>query len=197
MDTLRRLRFVTERYPHLQGLRLVPLGFPFLISGAWRSGSLAGIPEITGIAPRYLFLLLLIAAMAVSALAGRYYRRQFGTVQPHPRLGGALALVGFAAALALSVWLQDAFQPAIPLPMVVIGLSVGLLGLAGGHVRWHYLALAALCLMFASSGVLGVPIDTRDALLDNLIGLGLIVIGLGDHLLLRRTLEPVSRVEAV
>ena len=81
--------------------------------------------------------------------------------------------------------------------MIVIGLSVGLLGLAGGHMRLHYLALAALCLVFAGSGALGVPIDTRDALFDNLIGLGLIVIGLGDHLLLRRTLEPVSRVEAV
>lgn len=197
MDTFRRLRFVTERYPHLQGLRLVPLGVPFLISGAWRSGRFAGIPEITGIAHRYLFLMLLVAALAVSAFASRYYRRQFGSVQPYPRVGAALALVTFAAALGISVWLQDTFRPAIPLPMVAIGLSLGLLGVAGGYVRVHYLALSALCLVFASSGAFGVPMETRDALLDNLIGLGLIIVGLGDHLLLRRTLEPVSRVEAV
>lgn len=197
MDTLRRLRFVTERYPHLQGLRLVPLGIPFLVSGAWRSGSFADIPQATGIAPRYWFLVLLVAALTTSALAGCYYRRQFGTVQPRRRLGGAIAFGTFAAALAGSAWMQDTLQPVIPLPMIVIGLSLGLLGVAGGQVRAHYLVLSALCLLFASFGAFGVAIEIRDALLDNLIGVGLIIIGLGDHLLLRRTLEPVSRVEAV
>lgn len=197
MESLRRLRFVTERYPHLQGLRLVPLGFPFLISGAWRSGSLAGIPEITGIAPRYLFLLLLIAAMVVSALAGRYYRRQFGTVQPQGGVRRATGVVVFLAAFVAAGWAQDAFALVVALPAALVAVALAWLGFAGGHVRMHYLALAALCLVFASLGALGIPIDTRDALLDNLIGLGLIVIGLGDHLLLRRTLEPVSRVEAV
>jgi hypothetical protein len=80
---------------------------------------------------------------------------------------------------------------------VVIAVALGWLGVTGGQPRAHYLALAGLCLVFAALGALGISVETRDALLDNLIGVGLIVIGIGDHMLLRRTLEPVSRVEAI
>ena len=197
MDTLHRLRFVTERYPHLQGLRLVPLGFPFLISGAWRSGSFAEVPDTLGVAPRYLFLALLAVALALSALAARYYRRQFGTVQPQRRVRRAVAFGLFAGGLAAAAWMQDAVAPAIALPTVVIAVALGWLGVTGGQPRAHYVALAGLCLVFATLGALGISVETRDALLDNLIGVGLIVIGIGDHMLLRRTLEPVSRVEAI
>lgn len=197
MESLRRLRFVTERYPHLQGLRLVPLGVPFLVSAAWRSGSFADVPAFLGIPPRYLFLALFATALAMSGLAGRYYRRQFGTVQPQGGVRRAAGVLVFLAAFVAAVWAQDVFALVVALPAVLVAVALAWLGFAGGHVRVHYLVLAALCLVFASLGALGVPIDTRDALLDNLIGLGLIIIGLGDHLLLRRSLEPVSRVEAV
>ena len=121
MDDFERLRYVTERYAHLKGLRLVPLGISFLASAAWRDGQLRRGP----------------------------------------------------------------------------GTAAACIGISGGHPRTHYLALAAVCLIFATLGTSGVPIHARDVLLDDLIGIGLIVVGIGDHLLLRRTLEPVTHVETV
>jgi hypothetical protein len=44
MHRLLRLRYVTERYEQLQGLRLVPLGIPFLLSSAWREGLFTWVP---------------------------------------------------------------------------------------------------------------------------------------------------------
>jgi hypothetical protein len=42
-----------------------------------------------------------------------------------------------------------------------------------------------------------VPFHTREVLLDRLVGAGLVVIGVGDHLILRLTLVPVSHADAV
>jgi hypothetical protein len=197
MHDLQRLRFVTERYPHLQGLRLIPLGLPFLVSAAWRDGQLAWVPGTHGPGAGFWFFGLMIAALSLSVALGRYYRRRFGSVQPARQATGALLGLLFLALFFGSLWTQDLLSPKLSLPAIVIGTALGYVGVAGGQLRTHYIALAALCLCFATLGSFGVPLHARDVLLDDLIGIGLIVIGVGDHLLLRRTLEPVSHVETI
>jgi hypothetical protein len=54
-----------------------------------------------------------------------------------------------------------------------------------------------LTFIFAALGSFHVSLSTRSILLDELFGLGLIVIGLGDHLLLRRAMEPEGHVRAL
>lgn len=197
MYDLERLRFVTERYPHLQGLRLVPLGVVFLLSAAWRDGQLQRMSDVAGHAAGFWFMGLLIAALTISSVLGRYYQRHFGTVQPQHRAKDPLLFILFVALFAAAVWVQDNLRSHLSLPLVVIGTLLAYLGLAGGQRRGHYLALAAGCLVFANLADFGVPVHARSVLLDDLIGVGLIVIGLGDHLLLRRTLEPVPHVDTI
>jgi hypothetical protein len=48
MHDVRRLPYVTEHHPSLEGLRVVPLGVPFLTSAAWRAGWLAWWPWTAG-----------------------------------------------------------------------------------------------------------------------------------------------------
>lgn len=197
MDELQRLRFVTERYAHLQGLRLVPLGIPFLISAAWRDGQLAWVPGTEGHGAGYWFALLMLLALGISGAVGGSYREHFGSVQPAHPWKAVLALFAFLAVFLGSVWAQQTYGWIVSLPAILIGTALGYLGVVGGQPRTHYLALSALCLVFAMLGSFGVPFHARDVLLDDLIGIGLIVIGVGDHLLLRRTLEPVSHVQTI
>ena len=197
MDEFERLSYVTRRYAHLQGLRLVPLGIPFLASAAWRDGQLRWVPGTSGEGPTYWFVGLFLAALVVASAMTLYYRRRFGTVHQERGLRGPLLLSGFLLVFALSFWLQTILPAAVSWPAIVIGTALAYIGMSGGHPRTHYLALAAVCLVFATLGTFGVPFHVRDVLLDDLIGIGLIVVGIGDHLLLRRTLAPVAHVETI
>ncbi len=194
MDDLKRLRFVTERYPHLQGLRLLPLAVPFLISALWRNGQLAGFPGTAGRGAAYWFLGLTLAALVVSTLMGTYYSRRFGSVEPTTRVHSLLAGVGYLSVLAAAIWAQDQFQTTLSIPIVLIALGLCYVGATGGQLRTHYLALGALALLFAALGPFGASFHAREVLLDALIGFGFILIGVGDHRLLRGTLQPVAHV---
>jgi hypothetical protein len=197
MQTARRLRFVTSHYTHLQGLRLVPLAVPFLISAAWRSGQLSWVPGTEDNGSSYWFVLLMALAVIAAGRIGRYYREHFGHVQPIHRLRGALGFAVFLGIFLFTVSLQQTYHFPISLPATALACGIGYVGMVGGEPRAHYLALAALCCIFATLGTFGVPFTIRDVLLDQLTGVGLIVVGVGDHLLLRRTLEPVTHVESV
>jgi hypothetical protein len=194
---LQRLHFVTERYPHLQGLRLVPLGLPFLLSAAWRAGQLSWVPGTSGSGAGLWFLGLLLVGLMCAVALGTYYRERFGSVQPVRTFTGPLAALLFAGVFLFSLWTQDTLSPSISLPAAAVGLGLGCLAVVGGQVRTHYLALAALCVAFATLGSLGVSFHARDLLFDDLVGIGLIVAGIGDHRLLRRTLAPVSHGQAI
>jgi hypothetical protein len=194
MDQLRRLRFVTERYEHLQGLRLVPLGIPFLISSAWRDGELAWVPWTHGNGARLWFLALLGVAFSVSVRLRGYYQRHFGDVQAVGSLSGPLATIVFLALFLLAASLPDS---PVSMPAIIVALGLAYVGLAGEERRLHYLVVALFVAIFACLGALGVPGPDREVLFDELAGVGLIVIGAGDHALLRRTLVGVSHVTAV
>jgi len=197
MDHLQRLRYVTERYEQLQGLRLVPLGIPFLLSSAWRSGHLTSVPWTSGIGPRIWFVFLVAAAVALSLATKTYYERRFGDVQSALTIKTPLAAFVFTALFILSVSLPRDVQATVSIPAVIIALGLGYLGMVGGLLRHHYLMIALCVVVFAALGPFGVPLHTRAVLWDELIGIGFVVIGVGDHLLLRRTLVPVAHVNAL
>jgi hypothetical protein len=197
MDHLQRLRYVTERYEQLQGLRLVPLGIPFLLSSAWRGGRLTWVPWTTGIGARMWFVTLVASALALSLLAKTYYERRFGDVQSAVTLKAPLAAFVFTALFIVSAALRPEVQSAVSIPAVIIALGLGYVGMAGGVLRPHYLTMAVGVGLFAFLGPLGIPVHTREVLWDQLIGTGFVVIGAGDHLLLRRALMPVGHVNAL
>jgi hypothetical protein len=197
MDRLQRVQFVVRRYPHLQGLRLVPLGILFLASGVWRGGQQPlGSMLASAHAARWFaaaFMLALIIAVAL----GRYYRARFGSVEPLQNLQGFLAAVGFVAILSAALWMQTTFEWDVSAPLVVLGAALAYVGVAGGYLRVHYLAVALGCMVLATLGMLGVSLQIRLVLLDYLIGAGLILVGIGDHVFLRNTLEPYSHARTV
>ena len=197
MDQLERVQFVVKRYPHLQGLRLLPIGLVFLASGAWRDGYMRWWPGAANAAGARWFAGAFVVALLIAVALGRYYRARFGSVQPLPNVHRFLSAVGFAAILVAAVSVQTILHWDISAPFVVIGAALGYVGVAGGYMRPHYLAVAAACVLFATLGTFGVTLHTRLVLLDYLIGGGLIAVGIGDHLVLRNTLEPYPHVRTV
>ena len=186
MDDLRRIRYVTEHYEQLQGLRLLPLSVPFLLSSLWRLAP-SGATTLPGTA----WTLLLVSAFAASALIGRYYARQFG--QAHPfRWWSVLQIVAGTAAFFALEWLQEIRPFPVPLPVLFIAVVLARVGTAAGWLRSHYLWIAAACALFGLLPVLGVPLDLRAAALDGLIGGGLAVAAIGDDRVLRRVMATRS-----
>jgi len=197
MDHLQRLRYVTQRYEQLQGLRLVPLGIPFLLSSAWRSGHLTSVPWTSGLGPRIWFVSLVVAAVTLSLVTKTYYERRFGDVQSAMTMKAPLAAFVFTALFILSASLPPDVEASVSIPAMIIALGLGYVGMVGGLFRPHYLTVAVCVVLFAALGPLGVPLHTRAVLWDQLTGIGFVVIGVGDHLLLRRTLVPVAHVDAL
>jgi hypothetical protein len=183
MDDLRRIRYVTEHYEQLQGLRLLPLGVPFLLSSLWRLTHPALEPFLSASG----WALLLASAFVLSALIGRYYARHFG--QAHPlRWRTVLPLVAVTAAFFWLEWLQELRPLPVPLPVLFVAVVLARIGMAAGWLRSHYLFIAAACAMFALLPLLGVPLEIRAAALDGLIGGGLAVAAIGDDRVLRRVM---------
>jgi hypothetical protein len=194
MDHLQRLRYVTERYEQLQGLRLVPLGIPFLLSAAWRDGRLTWVPGTQGMGAHMWFLALFSAALTLSLIAKRYYRLHFGNVHAAMGVKAPLAVFVFAGLFIVAASLQEDLRSPVSIPAVIIALGLGYLSVVGGQLRPHYLTVAVSMAVFAVLGLFGVPLHARSVLLDQLTGLGFIVSGIGDHLMLRNTLVPVPHV---
>jgi hypothetical protein len=181
-----RMAYVTEHYAQLQGLRLVPLGIPFVASAFWRTGLL---PWRFGDAShaRAWFFLSFAVALALSVLIGRLYRRWFGAMPPRASRSGAVTLATCFVGVVAFAWRSPPPSPLF-VPAVFVGLAFGRLGCVEHGLRRHYIGLAAACWLFAITPALGVPPPARRVALDFLIGLGLIVAGLGDHAVLQRLL---------
>ena len=184
MNDLRRIRYVTEHYRQLQGLRLLPLSARFLLSLLSR---IAG-PPARPLLPPAGWGLLVVASLAASLAIGRYYTQRFGDAPAPLWRTGAATLLGVAAALLWLAWLQEWHPVPVSLPVIFLAIVLARLGLAGGRARVHYLWIAIGCGAFALLAPLGAPLDVRAAAFDLLVGGGLIVAAIGDDRVLRNAM---------
>src|SRR5678815_3470673 len=135
MGQLKTLHYVAARYPHLQGLRLLPLAIPFIASAAWRIGWLQWLPGTDGHGAGRWFFGAFAVALVVSWAMSAYYRHRFGVVVTVHRMRAALRTLVFAAALVVTLALPLDYASTISLPMVVIATGIAAVGLTGGVVR--------------------------------------------------------------
>lgn len=196
MRDIQTVRYVTTHYPRLQGLRLVPLGVPFLLSAAWRAGWLAWWPGAQGRGATLWFLALLACGIVVSFPIRAWYERQFGTVHARRRDSGLVPLLAFAGLVGLAAWYQLRFTPPLVLPLLAVGVILATIGLRDREIRPHYIAVGVAWGLYACGQALGVPVSTRAILFDLLVGVGLIVAGIGDHLVLASVLTPTAEPHA-
>lgn len=188
-----RIRFVASAFPVLQGLKQVPIGLFSLMVFVGHAGLWPWYESWQPISG----LLFLSLAIAMERGLSVYYGRAYGRVEhpdDHGRRGlvilGVLALVG-------AFFLDVVVSP----PVSVVGLvvAVWLWGawLEARRFRAHYAATAALLTVVSLFPLAGVttPEQHFDVVLPAAFGLAMVVNGLVDHLLLRRLLPPVARVE--
>lgn len=188
-----RVRYLIQHYPQLQGLRLVPLGLVFVAIALWHDGQLAWLPGTDEGGIRFWLLGALAIAVVVSYAIGAYYRRLFGTLTFAPFQSGGPRIAAIGAVLFGSFVLQDTFRWSLSLPLVVVGIVLAYIGVTQRLMRGHYIGIAVACLVMANIDAFGVPARTQRIMLDLLIAGGLLVGGIGDHLVLMRSLYPRHR----
>src|SRR5688572_26724544 len=186
-----RIRFVTANYAQLQGLRLVPIGVLLLLVVVV---NLLGFTDPVGVSPaeRTRFLTRMgfayWVALGLALSAPVYYRYRYGSVEGLDRGRRnrwiTIATVGF---FVLTMVDRRLDWP-VSLSLLLVAASLFVTAWHEGWIRPYYPAVAVMWLVAGCLPVLGVPAPDSKLTLFFLAGLTLIVIGLGDHILLTRSL---------
>lgn len=190
LSAAKRLFYVTSRYPQLQGARLIPLSLVFLASAWWRAGGIRLPGDHLARGPEAWFFAGLGTAIVASYVIRRWYTQSWGSIGQHPTRSAALPILTTCLLVACAVWVQEALQWRVSLPAIVVGAVLLATGLAHHRVRVHYAAAGAVVLAYPVLQLFGVGPSTLDATIDAVIGIVLLITGVGDHLLLKRTLHP-------
>ena len=178
-----RVRFVTQRYEQLQGLKLLPVAAFFLISAMVRSGWFG--PSLqSGPRPAAIWLFAGLASAVILECAIRaWYTRTFGFVSPLQTGVRPLGLlIGFVGAFLY--W-------RVPSPAVFIALELLCVGIAHRATQRRYIAVA---LMWFVMTLVAFGSSDAAAVVDLATALCLVTLGVGDHRLLRQTLQPQIEV---
>jgi hypothetical protein len=183
----RELRYVTQHYAQLQGLRLLPVGVLFLMSATWRAFGPHSTDGVT--MARLWFFGGLVTAVVVSFMIRAWYQKRFGFVS-QPIYRGAPPLIALFIGCVIAAWLADRWDWVVSWPWILVGTALLAIGVTHRARRKHYLAVTAVWFAALSAGAFGASVPVRGALVDLAIGLGLIIAGFGDHQLLQRTLQP-------
>ena len=186
-----RIQFVTRNYSQLQGLRLVPLGL-FLV--LWALLDALGIFDRSGYSPVGYAKVLTRIGLAfwlgiILALASPlYYRYRYGSVEPLER--GArnrwitIAVIGYLVLVPV----DRALQWPVSLQVLLVAVSLFVTVWHDGPIRRHYLVPALAWVAVSVLPALGASPEVLKTTLFGLGGLTLIGCGIGDHVLLTRTL---------
>lgn len=196
MKDVQELRTVTQGYPYLQGLKVVPIGLLLMFTVSfkidwWPWEGWEFLPFTVGA----------IAALAAIVWIGRYYERRFGRVSPtrtqlrRDALGTALAAIALAGGLLVDTTLV--------LPVSVFGLALAAVLLwywswSGGPRAYHWLlagTLAVVSLLPLASKWLDIDLvdkraDAAFALVLATAGAVYVAAGLLDHAHLVRSIGP-------
>lgn len=186
------LRFLTEHFNHLQGLRMIPFGLlflsvPFLRTQDFDARWVAG---------------MLGVAMLLYAAIGVYYNRTFGRVRR--RAKSQIRDVAVIAAFVLTTLGAIAFEKVFDPPLSLVGLLIAGLLLyvyrTSAGRRHYYAAVAGVFVFLSCLPLIGLATSSdvfgKDGGMgDFAVGIMYLVLGILDHKLLLRHLRPVP-VEA-
>lgn len=185
-----RLRYVTARYPQLQGLRLVPLSLVFLTSAAWRAGLLSLPGDNQPLIAQVWFFGALVAAVGASFLARGWYSKHLGAVGQYCTRSAALPIMMTSVVAGVALWVQVSGHWRLSLPPLVVGAALAAVGAAHYEFRRHYLAAAGVLFGYSVLPVLGLSWTALNVAFDAAVGLAILIAAVGDHLLVVRTLHP-------
>lgn len=184
---LQQIRYVTQNYSNLQGLRLIPIGLWFLIAG---------------LVPPGCTIATLVIALVMTWLIGVYYSRQFGRVRPTTSPSWKSYLVALLAlAVVIAAWTADTYlKPPIDVLGLTIALGLFLVWLQPTYrPRLHYLAVAILVAGVSLLRLLRLSPDHPISypMLAGSLGILLVLLvgGLFDHLLLVRAFKTLPEEE--
>jgi hypothetical protein len=186
-----KIRFVTANYHQLQGLRLVPLG---LLLALWASLDVLGFFDPARFPPGnrttaltrigYAYWLGLLLALAAPA----YYRYRYGSVDPFDRRSRNRWITAAVIGFFVLVRIDRDLQWPVSLHLLLVSIALFVTVWQDGRVRRHYLAPALIWLAVSFLPALDVSPAHLRMTLFGLGGLTLVGCGIGDHLLLTRTL---------
>lgn len=196
MQEYERVRYVTESFGSLQGLRSVLVGVVFLAaaqSQVWSSSGWSLVLLSTG----------LVGALVLWPLVNRYYERAFGSVRPSSsgrlhsswpiRVVGALTFVVLASVEIL-------VKPTVSL--LAIGMALSLLALWWSErpFKNYFFIVSVLLLGVAMLPLTGLLPSERSpsfnaAMVLGLTGVIMIVGGILDHQALVRNIKPLPEEE--
>jgi len=186
---LRRVGYVTSRYPQLQGLRLVPLAVVFLLSACWRAGLLRLPGDHTHSGPEVWFASGVVIAVLLSYLARAWYGRHVGAIGQRYVQNAAIPIIATCALIGAASAVQLAFAWRVSLPIAAVGLVLFVIGVRHYGYRGHYVLAAALLTLLSVLPLAHVPADILPAAFDATVGATLLITAVGDHVLLMTTLR--------
>ncbi len=207
MEKMERVRSVTRHYNALRGLLLVPAGLYMIMAALWhmKFHSLL-FPGGGNDWTTSLFILLIFSSIVgLTLLITRYYRRRFGQVEPTPEEEQRMRLVPLVwmAIYCGGSYLDLSYHP--PVSFFCLFLAAGLLlyWRSMDRLPRHYLGLA---ITIAVIGLLPLFNPVRNLLFLHgftsyieefvypLAGSIAIIAGIGNHLLLQRSMHTFNRI---
>ena len=189
IDPLEQVRAVTANFFFWQGLRWVPMGLALLVV-TWILGAHTSTPKSW---QTPLLIAVMIAALAASAAAGRWYDRAYGRVRGIP---GAHAKRTRTKWLVVYPLLFGALviDATMRLPVLTSGIafaaSIEAYRRSTGGGRRHYIVASAVFFVLSFAIVAGFATAGIDALnlLFLVLGATYVIGGILDHFELRRVL---------
>lgn len=198
MTTQSDIRFITRYYESLRGLINLPIALFLLMmaSQEFFPGPLWEQGDLTLSLP--LMILMFLAFIPIT----RYYRRRYGSVQVEKPGRYFLYVIIALATIMLMGRIDGLLMQNFRFPVSLYVLTVAVWMFLGGknHRRWYYRAfgviLALLSLYPGLAHLLGFePYSSfYNGLFNLILGLGIGIVGILDHLLLTRMLRPVQEV---
>ena len=186
---LKRVWYVTSRYPQLQGLRLVPLALVFLCSACWRAGLLRLPGDHTQYGPEVWFLGGFVIAIVLSYFAKAWYGRHVGAIGQRYVQSAAIPIVATCALVGAASAVQLALAWHVSLPIAAVAVVLLVIGVRHSGYRRHYVLAAALLTLLSVLPLTNVSPDALGVAFDATTGATILIAAVGDHWLLMTTLR--------
>jgi hypothetical protein len=185
---LQQIRYVTQNYNNLQGLRLLPIGLWLLIEGLFTAE--CAIPT-------------LLIALVLTWLIGVYYKRQFGQVHAMNSPSWKSCLIAVLVLAALAAATAADYYLGLPVNLLGLTMAFGLFWVwlqPAYRPRLHYLVVAILVAALSLLQLFGISSGhaTQPSMLAGSIGILMVLLvgGLFDHLLLVRAFKALPEEES-